>query len=43
MTNQESFEIQAKEVLDRNQFTLDQKLFLSHWGGYAQLKSNQKK
>ena len=38
MTNQERFEREAKAIQDRNQATMDAKLYLSHWTGYKKVR-----
>ena len=43
MSNLDEFEREARAILDRNQATMDLKLFLSHWGGYNEVKALHKK
>jgi len=43
MSNQDKFEREARTLLDRNQASLDLKLFLSHWSGYKEVKALHKK
>jgi len=43
MTNQDKFEREAKAIVERNQATMDMKLFLSHWGGYKEVKTCHRK
>ncbi len=43
MSNKDTFEREAKAIRDRNQAEMDMKLFLSHWGGYKEVKIRHKK
>lgn len=43
MSNQANFERQAQAITDQYQAELDMKAYLSHWGGYKDVKARHKK
>ena len=43
MSNKDAFEREAKVIRDRNQTEMDLKLFLTHWGGYKEVKARHHK
>ena len=42
MSNQVRFENEAQAITDHYQAELDMKFFLSHWGGYKDVKARHK-
>lgn len=43
MSNQDKFESAARTIVERNQAAMDLKIFLSHWGGYEEVRNRHKK
>lgn len=43
MFSKDKFEREAKAIRDRNQAEMDMKLYLSHWGGYKEVKARHEK